>query len=80
MTQRTTGRDEALGEGTGWIRGIVTQEANDGRNPPERGLGFVAFPIANRPLVDPDLGGNLRLEKSKVESAGAKVHLSYSNI
>ena len=65
--------DESLGEGTRGIRGIVAQELDDGRNPSNCGLGFVAFPIANRQLMDSDLCCNLGLEQAKVDSAGAEM-------
>jgi len=36
-------------------------------------MGCVAFPVGNRLFVNPDVVGNLLLEKSKVDPAGADV-------
>ncbi len=65
------GRTEAFGEGASRRRRIVAQKSNDGGNVLNGGVGCVAFPEGDGLRVDPDLLGNLLLEKPEVDPAGA---------
>jgi len=67
------GRTETSGKGGGRCRGIVAQKPSDGGIVLDGGVGCVAFPEGEGLGIDPDLLGNLLLEKSEVHPAGTDV-------
>ena len=52
---------------------VISQKAEDGRNVPDCGGGFVAFPIVNGRGVNADLLSNLGLEEAEVQTTVADV-------
>lgn len=67
----SAGVDEASWKSSRLGRGIVSQEADDGWNVLDRGLGCAVFPIGDGQRMHPDPLGDLLLEESEVNPAGA---------